>query len=77
MSDWATSDMSSLIKSGADILLDLRYKGQRIATYEFDNLQDANAFLITVKAEADKLANVAVSCSVTVSSELLDDAGSK
>lgn len=50
----------------ADVSLDLRYKGMLIASYEFDELSDVNAFLIAVKAKADTDPSIVVRCRVSV-----------
>lgn len=58
----------STVKTASEVALSLAFKGICIATYEFTELSDANAFLMIVKAEADKLPSSKVVCHVSVES---------
>jgi len=52
------------------ISIDLKYGSEVIATYEFDELADANNFLIRAKALADSLQGAKTVCRVTIMTSL-------
>jgi hypothetical protein len=61
----------------ADIRVDLNYKHELMASYEFSDFAAANSFIVQAKALADVLSGSAVTCRVTISALTVEETPSQ